>query len=138
MNNITQKLITEISYKIIGCAIEVHKELGPGLLEHIYEICLIEELKQNNLDVKSQITVPLSYKGKPLDTNLRIDLVVNDLVIVELKTVEKILPVHKAQLLTYLKLAEKPKGLLINFYTDVINNGIESLVTERFAILPKE
>jgi GxxExxY protein len=99
---------------------------------------MVEELKSKYLNVNSQLSVPLFYKGKPLDTNLRIDILVNDLVIVELKTIEKILPVHKAQLMTYLRLTNKPKGLLINFYTDNIANSLESIVTEDFSKLPKD
>ena len=90
------------------------------------------------MNVNSQLCIPLFYKGKSLDSNLRIDILVNDFVIVELKTVEKILPVHKAQLMTYLKLTNKTKGLLINFYTDSITNSLESIVTEDFSKLPKE
>ena len=134
----TQKSINDLSYKIIGCAIEVHKELGPGLLETVYETCLINELITAGLNVKSQMLVPIKYKKKTLNSNLILDILVEDTIIVELKTVEAILPVHKAQLHTYLKLTNKPKGLLINFYSEVIKDQIVSYVTPAFSALPKQ
>jgi len=134
---ITQKYINEISYKIIGCAIEVHKHLGPGLLESVYEACFIDELRSAGLSVKSQIYVPVHYKGKDLGGNLKLDLLVNDLIIVEEKAVEQMIPLFNAQLLSYLKLAGKPKGLLINFNSENITEQVVSLVTEDFAKLPK-
>jgi len=135
---LTKKYINEISYRIVGSAIEVHKELGPGLLEKIYEICLIDELNNIGLNVKSQVTLPVSYKGKELELGLILDLLVNDSVIVELKSVESILPIHIAQLLTYLKLTKKPKGLLINFNRKNISQELIPLVTDEFAKLPEE
>jgi GxxExxY protein len=137
-SNITQKYINDIAYKIVGCAIEVHKNLGPGLLESIYEKCLIEELKEKRLRYESQVQVPLVYKNKSLDCKLVLDILVEDLIIIELKSVETIVPVHKAQLLTYLRLTRKPKGLLINFNCENITNSLVPLVTEEFSILPKE
>ena len=134
---ITEKLINEISYQIVGCAIEVHMNLGPRLLESIYHQCLFDEIRISGLSVKSNIAVPISYKGKELGEPLRLDLLVEDLIIVELKAVEIIHPVHKAQLLTYLKLAEKPKGLLINFHTENITKGLTPLGNEIFASLPE-
>ncbi len=135
---VTQKYIHEISYKIIGCAIEVHKNLGPGLLESVYEPCFIDELRNAGLFVKSQIYVPVHYKGKDLGGSLKLDLLVNDLIIVEEKAVELMIPLYKAQLLSYLKLAGKPKGLLINFHSENIKEQLVSLVTEEFAKLPKD
>jgi len=135
---ITQKYINEISFKIIGCAIEVHKNLGPGLLESVYETCLIDEIRNAGLDVQSQIYFPLSYKGKDLDSSLKLDLLIEDLIIVELKAVELMIPLYKAQLLSYLKLTGKPKGLLINFNSNNIQKQLVSMVTERFAKLPLE
>ncbi|KAB2880339.1 GxxExxY protein [bacterium] len=135
---ITQKSINEISYKIIGCAIEVHKHLGPGLLESVYESCLIDEMKSAGLLVKSQVYVPVIYKGKDLGGSLKLDVLVNDVIIVELKAVEQLIPLYKAQLLSYLKLTLKPKGLLINFHCENIKEYLVSLVTEKFAALPKE
>ena len=135
---LTQKYINNLSYQIVGCAIEVHKNLGPGLLESVYESCLIDELTTNKFDVKSQILLPVNYKGKELGSALRIDILVDDLIIVELKAVEAMIPLYKAQLLTYLKLTDKPKGLLINFNCAIITEQLIPLVTEEFAKLPKE
>ena len=98
---ITQKYINDISYDIVGCAIEVHKHLGPGLLESVYHTCLMDELKSKNLQFQSQLHVPVNYKGKILDGILRLDLLVNNLIIVELKAVEVMIPLYKAQLLSY-------------------------------------
>jgi GxxExxY protein len=109
---------------IIGAAIEVHRQLGPGLLESAYEQCLCHELHLRGLPFKCQIDLPISYKGLQLDCGYKIDLIVRDEVIVELKSVERILPVHEAQLLTYMKLASKPVGLLINFNTPLLTRGI--------------
>jgi GxxExxY protein len=135
---LTQKYINDIAYKIVGCAIEVHKELGPGLIESIYQICLIEELKSKNFNVKSQVPVNISYKGKQLESTLRLDLLINDCVIVELKAVEDMINLFTAQLLTYLKLTGIPKGLLINFNCENITKQLIPLVTEEFSKLPKE
>jgi GxxExxY protein len=134
---ITQKYLNEISYKIIGCAIEVHKQIGPGLLESVYESCFIDELQSTGLSVRSQIYVPLIYKGKDLGGQLKLDLLVEDLIIVENKAVEIMIPLYQAQLLSYLKLTGKPKGLLINFNSVNIKEQLVSLVTEEFAKLLK-
>jgi GxxExxY protein len=135
---VTQNLINDISYEIIGCAIEVHKELGPGLLESVYEKCLAHLLIQNGVEVSRQQRVPINFKGLEIDCDLRFDLLVENLVIVELKTVETILPIHEAQLLTYLKLLEKPKGILINFNcVNIYKEGQKTFVTKQFKDLPK-
>jgi GxxExxY protein len=135
----TQKEINQLSYDIIGFAIEVHKELGPGLLESIYEKCLVHLLIQNGYKVTRQQSVPLNFRGLDLDCELRFDLMVNDSIIVELKTVEELIPIHEAQLLTYLKLLKKPKGVLINFNcTNIFKEGQRTFVTEYFRSLPKE
>ena len=134
---ITQKYINEIAYKIVGGAIEVHKSIGPGLLESVYESCFINELLSLGLNVKSQVCVPVIYKGKDLGGILKLDILVNDLIIVEIKAVEVMIPVYKAQLLSYLKLAQKPKGLLINFNTINITQDLVPMVTEEFSLLPK-
>jgi len=110
---ITQKLINDISYRIIGCAIEVHKYLGPGLLESVYHTCMMDEFLRNDLAFHSHVAVPINYKGRQLAEPLRLDLLIEDLIVVELKAVETIHPVYSAQLLSYLKLADKAKGLLI-------------------------
>jgi GxxExxY protein len=135
---VTQKYINEISYKIIGCAIEVHKHLGPGLLESVYESCFIEELRIAGLSVRSQIYVPINYKGRNLGGTLKLDLLINEVIVVEEKAVEQIIPLFKAQLLSYLKLTAKPKGLLINFNCENVKEQLISLVTEEFSKLPKE
>lgn len=135
---ITQKIVNDIAYKIVGCAIEVHKQLGPGLLESIYERCLKYELELNGLKVQSQIPVEVNYKGRKIDSDLRLDLLVEDLIIVELKAVENLLPLFQAQLITYLKLLKKPKGLLINFNCENITKSLIPIVTEEFSKLPLE
>lgn len=134
---ISQKHINDIAYKIVGCAIEVHRHLGPGLLESVYQACLIDELKNNNLIVQSQLYVPVKYKEKDLGGILKLDLLVNDLIIVELKAVEAMIPLYRAQLLSYLKLTGKPKGLLINFHSENIVEQLVPIVTEEFSKLPK-
>ena len=115
-------LITE---KIIGCAIEVHKSLGPGLLESAYEECLYYELKNAGLTIERQKSVPVIYKEIKLDCGYRIDLLVENAVVVELKTVEAFNPVHEAQILTYMKFSKKSIGLLINFNVTLLKNGIK-------------
>ncbi len=133
----TQKEINDIAYKAVGCAIEVHKQLGPGLLESVYETCLAEELSAAGLQVKRQVQLPVIYRGKQLDNVLRIDLLVNDCLIIELKSVEQMIPLYKAQLLTYMKLADVAKGLLINFNCENITSQLIPLVNESFARLKK-
>lgn len=133
---VTKKYINELAYKVVGCAIELHKNLGPGLLESVYETCFVDELQSNGLIVNRQVQVPIIYKGKDLGTSLILDLLINDLIIVELKAVETMIPVYKAQLLSYLKLTGKPKGLLINFNTVNITDQLVPLVTDVFAALP--
>lgn len=134
----TQRFINEISYEVIGCAIEVHSHLGPGLLESVYHLCMIDEMERRGVSVKSQAAVPLYYKERLLPQTLKLDLLVEDCIVAELKAVELVHPVHRAQLLSYLKLTSKPKGLLINFHTDNISQSIISLVTKQFASLPKQ
>ncbi len=131
----TKREITKLSFEITGLAIKVHKRLGPGLLESVYEQCLKFELERNGYDVKQQVVVKIEYDDLELESTLRIDLLVNDAVIIELKTVENILPIHEAQLLTYMKLLEKPQGLLINFYTTNITKSLKPFVNEYFSRL---
>ncbi|MGC9386768.1 MAG: GxxExxY protein [Hydrogenovibrio sp.] len=117
-----------LTHKIIGCAIEVHKELGPGLLESIYQQCLAYELQSQQLRFQSEHPLPVVYKGHALNTNYRIDFIVEQQVIIELKAVDSINPIHKAQLLTYMKLTGVSKGLLINFNSAILKNGIYRFV----------
>ena len=128
----TQKQVTKLSYEITGFAIKVHKSLGPGLLESVYEQCLKFELERNGYKVEQQLIVKIDYEGLELESNLRIDLLVNDCVVVELKAIENVLPIHEAQLLTYMKLLQKPQGLLINFNTTNITNSMKPFVNEYF------
>ncbi|MFT4032569.1 MAG: GxxExxY protein [Siphonobacter sp.] len=132
----TKKEVTQLSYEITGLAIKVHKALGPGLLESVYEKCLYHELIQNGYDVRQQVIVPVVYRDIIIDTELRLDLLINNTVVVELKAVETIHPVYEAQLLTYMKLLEKPQGLLINFFIDNITKSMKPFVNEYFRMLP--
>ena len=116
--------LNHISSQIIKAAITVHKELGPGLLESVYHTCMLIELRELALNVKSEVPVPVIYKGKKLTQEFRLDLLIEDQVVVELKSVKEIQDVHKKQLLSYLRLARKPLGLLINFNTSLLKNGI--------------
>nr|WP_315132941.1 GxxExxY protein [uncultured Flavobacterium sp.] len=131
----TKKEITKLSFEITGFAIKVHKKLGPGLLESVYEQCLKFELERNGYNVKQQLTVKIDYDDLELESNLRIDLLVNDSIVVELKAVKNVLPIHEAQLLTYMRLLEKPQGLLINFNTTNITKSLKPFVNEYFSML---
>ncbi|MDJ0832507.1 MAG: GxxExxY protein [Gammaproteobacteria bacterium] len=117
-----------LSKKVIGLAIEVHKELGPGLLESTYEKCLAHELRLHDIECITQKILPVSYKGLILDCGYRIDLMIEDSLVVELKTVESLAKIHEAQLLTYMKLAQINIGLLINFNSILLRNGIKRFV----------
>jgi GxxExxY protein len=117
--------LDELSEKIIGCAINVHQALGPGLLESTYEVCLLHELRKAGLKVESQVELPVFYDGIKLDAGYKLDVLVEDKVILELKSVDSLLPIHEAQLLTYLKLAGRKLGLLINFNVALLKNGIK-------------
>lgn len=132
----TKKEVTQLSYEIIGCAIRVHKTLGPGLLESIYEKCLAYELVINGFDVKQQINVPIQYEEMVFDADLRFDLLVNDTINVELKAQEEMHPIYEAQLLIYMKILKKPQGLLINFFTENITKSMKPLVNEYFRNFP--
>ena len=120
--------LDELSYKVIGCAIEVHRTLGPGLLESVYEKALLHELTLNNIPVRSQVTVKANYKGLDVGEGLRLDLLVDEQLIVELKSVDDFKPVHHKQLLTYLKLMNKQLGLLINFNVCNLTDGVKRIV----------
>ena len=115
----------ELTHSVIGCAIEVHKNLGPGLLESTYEFCLIYELNKLGLTAKSQVDLPIYYKDTYINAGYRLDVLLPDKLIIELKAVEKLLPIHSAQLITYMKLANVSAGLLINFNTIKLIDGIK-------------
>jgi len=117
----------EIARQIVDAAFAVHTALGPGLLESVYEVCLAHELRKRGLSVRQQVVLPVHYDGVRLDAGLRLDLLVNDAVIVEIKVLENLLPVHKAQALTYLKLTDCRLALLINFNVPVIKEGLHRL-----------
>jgi GxxExxY protein len=117
-----------LTEKIIGFAINVHRHLGPGLLESAYEECLCYEIEQSGLSFRRQVPLPIIYKAVRLDCGYRMDIVVQDHVIVELKTVERMLPIHEAQMLTYLKLSGIGIGLLLNFNTAVLKDGIRRML----------
>lgn len=118
----------ELSNKILGCAIEVHRELGPGLLESTYEQCLAYELSRLKIPFKLQVELPVEYKQIRLDCGYRIDLLVDDRIILELKSVDQLLKIHEAQVLTYMKLAGVRVGLLINFNVDALRKGVRRFV----------
>lgn len=132
----TKKEVTQLSYEITGFAIKVHKALGPGLLESVYEECLKIELLKNGYDVKQQLYFPINYEGVEIETKLVVDLLVNDIIIIELKAVEDVLPIHEAQLLTYMKVLKKPQGLLINFFSNNITKSMKPFINEFFKELP--
>lgn len=123
----------ELIYKVKGCVYEVHKVLGPGLLESVYEKALVYELKNNGFIVERQVSVPIIYKGEDLDSDLRIDLLVDKRLIVELKSVEELHPVHFKQLNTYLVLTDMYKGLLVNFNTEFIDGNSCRIIYNKYA-----
>ena len=135
----TKKYLDSLTYKIIGCAIEVHKQLGPGLLESVYEKCFLKELQLQEVAYQNQVWVPLEYKGLELDAELRLDVLVEDSICVELKAQDGLLPVHDAVLLSYMGMLKKPKGILINFHcVNIFKNGQRTLVNNLFSELPDE
>ena len=128
MNSLDIDALNRLTETIIGASIEVHRALGPGLLESAYQKCLFHELESQGLQVKMEIPLPIVYKDIRLNHGYRIDLLVEDTVVIEIKTVEAFSDVHKAQILTYLKLSEYPIGLLINFHTKLLKNGIKRFI----------
>jgi len=134
---ITKSYLKDLVYKVNGAAIEVHKNLGPGLLESVYHKCLKRELTLRNIQFKSEMVVPVEYKGINIETDLRCDLFVENILVVELKAVDKIHPIHEAQIMTYMKLLEVPEGLLINFnVTNIFKEGQRTIVKELYRNLP--
>lgn len=129
----TKSYLDQLTYNIIGAAIEVHSQLGPGLLESIYHECMKIELIDRGIPFETEMTVPLNYGGRPLETVLRCDLYVSKSVVVELKAAKSIEPIFEAQLLSYMKLLDAPKGILINFNcTNIFREGQKTLVSERY------
>lgn len=132
----TKTYLKDLIYQVNGCAIEVHKHLGPGLLESVYHTCLKKELTIRGLEFQTELTIPVYYKGLELETGLRCDLLVEKSLVIELKAVEKVLPIHEAQILTYMKLLEIPIGLILNFnVTHIFKEGQKTYVNERYRYL---
>ena len=135
---ITKSYLKDLVYQVNGAAIEVHKSLGPGLLESVYHKCLAKELSLRNIKFESELVVPVTYKGLNINTELRCDLFVEDILPVELKAVEYVLPVHEAQIITYMKLLNSPEGMLINFNVpNLLKKKKKTYVNELFRNLPE-
>jgi GxxExxY protein len=135
---LTKSYLKDLTYKVTGAAIEVHKRLGPGLLESVYHKCLAKELELRKVSFKSEYKIPYNYKGFDLDIELRCDFLIDDVLVVELKAIESILPVHEAQILTYMKLLEVPKGLMLNFNVEnLYYDGQKTYVNQIFQNLPE-
>ena len=133
----TKAIVDKVSYDVIGAAIEVHKDVGPGLVESVYHECLKHELKSRNIGFVTELIVPVRFKGLLLETALRCDLFVAGLLVVELKAVSAFAPIHQAQLLTYMKLLNAPKGVLLNFNSvNLFRDGQKTLVNELYRNLP--
>jgi GxxExxY protein len=136
---LSKKYLNDLTYQIVGSAIEVHKALGPGLLESVYHKCMKQELYLRGINFLSELMIPVSYKGIELEADLRCDLFVENVIAVELKAVDAVAPVFEAQLLTYMKLLQIPKGILINFNcTNLFKEGQKTYVNELFRTLPDE
>jgi GxxExxY protein len=139
MRKVTKKYLDNLTYNVMGAAIEVHKELGPGLLESVYHRCLIHELRLRNILFQSELIIPIEYKGLELDAELRCDFLIEKSLVVEIKAVEKVIPVFEAKLMTYMKLLRIPKGILINFnVANLFREGQKTYVNEFFRSLPDE
>ena len=139
MTAVTQKYLDELTYRVVGAAIEVHKILGRGLLESVYHQCLKEELIHRKINFLTEMRIPVFYKNKELEIDFRCDLFIEQCIIVELKSVQEMSNVFEAQLLTYMKLLKSPKGILINFNCfNIFKQGQKTYVNEYFGLLPKE
>ena len=137
MYRITKERIDALSYEIIGAAIEVHKQIGPGLLESVYQACMVEELKYREISTKSELIIPIEYRGISINASLRCDILIDDLIVVELKSVENLLPIHDAQVITYMKLLKTPKSILLNFnVTNIFKEGQKTFLGEYYRLLP--
>ena len=139
MENISKKYLDLITYEIIGAAIEVHKTLGPGLLESVYHKCLKKELELKNISFETELSIPIKYKGEDIDADLRCDFFIDDCIVVELKSTDIIKPIFEAQLLTYMKLLKAPKGILINFNVqNIFKDGQKTYVNDYFRNISEE
>ncbi|WP_439488362.1 GxxExxY protein [Algoriphagus sp.] len=135
----TQKELDELTYKINGAAIEVHKHLGPGLLESVYQKCLAEELRLRNISFQQELILPIQYKGISVLADLRLDFFIEKNIVVELKSVSEILPIHQAQLMTYMKLMKAPQGILLNFnVVNLYHEGQKTFVNNYFSNLDRD
>lgn len=128
VTKVTKSFTVATSHEVIGAAIEVHRFMGPGLLETVYEVALCKELRLRGIAVDRQISLPVNYKGEALDCYMKLDLLVEKSIIVEVKSVEKLIPVHRAQLLTYLRLQDLWLGLLINFNVELLRDGVRRVL----------
>ena len=134
---VTKKVVDQLSYKIIGTAIEVHKNIGPGLLESVYHRFLKQEFLLRKIDFQSEMRVPVSYKGLTLEADLRCDFLIDNLIAIEIKSVEFINPIYEAQILTYMRLLKVPKGILLNFNSvNLFKEGQLTYVNEIYRNLP--
>jgi GxxExxY protein len=132
----TKSDLKELVYQINGAAIEVHKEIGPGLLESVYHKCMERELDFRGIYFETELVIPIEYKGLELDANLRCDLFVENRLVVELKSIEKVLPIHEAQVLSYMNLLDVPMGLIINFnVTNIFKEGQKTYVNHKYRLL---
>ncbi len=139
MGTLTKKSVDALCYEIIGAAIEVHKHLGSGLLEKVYEKCLIHELRSRGFEVETQQSICVEYKGEMIDCELRYDLLVENTVVVELKAITTMIPLFDAQLMSYMKLLKKPKGILLNFHcTNIFKEGQKTFINNFYKSLPEE
>lgn len=139
LSPITKKYLDRLSYEVIGAAIEVHKAVGPGLLESVYHDCLKHELSLRKISFLTELIVPVNFKGISMSTDLRCDLFIENTLVVELKAVSAFAPIHQAQLLTYMKLLNAPKGLLLNFHcVNLFKDGQKTLVNDLYRNLPEE
>lgn len=135
---ITKEYLNDLTYRVLGCAIEVHKTLGPGLLESVYEKCFLRELELQGIRCKKQIWVPIAYKGLEFENELRLDVLIEDVLCIELKAQEGLLPIHDAILLSYMIMLQKPKGIIINFHCiNIFKDGQKTLVNQLFSLLPE-
>ncbi|MFV5694248.1 GxxExxY protein [Flavobacterium sp. LB3P122] len=136
---VTKKYLKDLVYRVNGAAIEVHKHLGPGLLESIYHKCMIKELSLREINFQSELTIPIEYKGLELESDLRCDLFIEKCLVLELKASDKILPVHVAKLMSYMNLLEAPIGLMINYnVVNIYNEGQKTYVNELYRRLEEE